>query len=132
MLLCCGMRFFSAEKIVLPQKDKLYRCLEYGFCPHCGCKVSRLIEQDKNYNIRIKERRGIKAQSAYEKALLQRKKYLETAAYGSKIAENFFYGDFKKTRRKDDHNQPVYVQVRKNFNNKSEILGDVVTLYSKI
>ena len=77
LLLCCGRQFYAAEKIVLPKKDKLYRCLEYGHCPHCGARVSRLVEQDKNYEIFVKDRRGIKAFSAYQKAVNQRKRFME-------------------------------------------------------
>lgn len=133
MLLCCGRQFYAAEKIVLPKKDKLYRCLEYGHCPHCGGRVSRFIEQDKNYEIFVKDRRGIKAFNAYQKALKQRKDFLEqNGLTGSKSAENYYYGDFKKTNRVDENNLPVYVQLRKNFNNKSEELGEVVTHYFKL
>lgn len=133
MLTCCGKQFFAAEKIVLPKKDKIYRCLEYGHCPNCGTRVSRLVEQDKNYEITVKERHGIKALRAYEKAVALRNRFLEqNGIHGSKTAENYFFGDFRKTKRKDEHNQFIYVQLRKNFNNKTEELGDVVTHYSKI
>jgi len=131
VLVCCGLQFFAAEKIILPQKDMLYRCLEYGFCPNCGTKVARLIEQDYSYEIFIKESRGIKALRQFEKALKQREK-MKSVRQGSKIAENYYYGDFRKTRKKDSNNQPIYLQIRKNFNNKSEILGEIVTHYSKI
>ena len=32
--------------------------------------------------------------------------------------ENYYYGCFKKTNRFDSHNQPIYLQLKKNFNNK--------------
>lgn len=132
MLSCCGRQFYAAEKILLPARGKLYRCLEYGHCPNCATAVSRLIEQDKNYDVTAKDRHGKKADRAYEKAVLQREKYLESVPKGTKTGENFYYGDFKKTNRLDENNQPIYVQLRRNFNNKTEILGDVVTHYSKI
>mgnify|MGYP006976110220 FL=1 len=132
MLACCGKQFYAAEKIVLPKKEMLYRCLEYGHCPHCGNRVSRLIEQDTNYEIFVKERHGIKALHAFEKAKSQRKRFLEKMGTGSKSNENYYFGDFRKTNRLDENNQPVYVQLRRNFNNKVENLGDVVTYYSKI
>ena len=132
MLSCCGRQFYAAEKILLPTRGKLYRCLEYGHCPNCATAVSRLIEQDRNYDIQAKDCRGRKADRAYEKSISQRKRYLETVPQGTKSGENFYYGDFRKTRRFDENNQPVYVQLRKNFNNKTEILGEVVTHYQKI
>lgn len=132
MLLCCGRQFYAAEKIILPKRDKIYRCLEYGHCPHCGSRVSRLIEQNKNYEIFIKEKRGIQALRAFEKAVMQREKYLKSVNFGTKSNENYYYGSFKKTRKFDDNNQPIYLQLRKNFNNKVEFLGEVVTHYSKI
>ena len=131
MLVCCGLQFFAAKKIILPQKDMLYRCLEYGFCPSCGTDVARLVEQNHSYEIFVKEARGIKAKRFFEKALKQREK-MKFVFQGSKIAENYYYGDFRKTRRKDANNQPIYLQIKKNFNNKSEILGEVITHYSKI
>lgn len=132
MLLCCGRQFYAAEKIMLPKRDKLYRCLEFGHCPNCGTRVSRLIEQDKNYEIFIKEKRGIKALRAFEKAVMQREKHLNANACGTKSNENYCYGCFKKTNRFDSHNQPIYLQLKKNFNNKAELMGEVVTYYSKI
>lgn len=132
MLLCCGKQFYAAEKIMLPKKDKLYRCLEFGHCPNCGTRVARLVEQDKNYEIFVKEKRGIKALRVFEKAVLQREKYLNFCVYGTKSNENYYYGCFKKTNRFDNHNQPIYLQFKKNFNNKTELLGEVVTYYSKI
>lgn len=133
MLLCCGKQFFAAEKIILPKNDKLYRCLEFGFCPNCGTRVSRFIEQDKDYQVNVKERRGIKALRAYEKAVLQHNRFVkQTCKTGSKASENFYFGAFRKTKRFDEHNQPIYVQLKKNFNNKTENLGDVITHYSKI
>lgn len=131
MLVCCGLQFFATEKIILPQKDLLYRCLEYGFCPKCGTKTARLVEQNYSYEVFIKEFHGIKALRAFEKALKQKEKS-QIIFQGSKSNENYFYGDFKKTRKKDSNNQPVYLQIRKNFNNKSQILGEVVTYYSKL
>lgn len=131
MLVCCGLQFFAAKKIILPQRDMLYRCLEYGFCPSCGTDVARLVEQNRSYEIFVKEARGIKAKRIFEKALIQNEK-MKASFQGSKIAENYYYGDFRKTRRKDANNQPIYLQIKKNFNNKSEILGEIVTHYSKI
>lgn len=132
MLSCCGRQFYAAEKILLPARGKLYRCLEYGHCPNCATAVSRLIEQDKRYEIKAQDRRGKKADRAYEKAVIQRKRHLETVPQGTKSGENFFYGDFRKTSRLDENNQPIYVQLRRNFNNKAEVLGEVLTHYSKI
>jgi prolyl oligopeptidase PreP (S9A serine peptidase family) len=133
MLSCCGKHFYAAEKIMLPLKNgMIYRCLEYGHCPNCYSPVSRLIEQNKKYDVFVKDRRGQKADSAYDKAIKQRKKFLEQVNFGSKSNQNFSYGDFKKTKRFDENNQPIYLQLRKNFNNHSEILGEVITHYSKI
>ena len=133
MLLCCGRQFFAVEKIILPKKDKLCRFLEFGFCPNCGTRVSRFVEQEKDYQINIKEQRGIKALRAYEKAVIQHNKFVnQSNSKGSKSGENYYFGAFKKTGKLDKNNQPVYIQLKKNFNNKTEELGEVVTHYSKI
>ena len=131
MLVCCGLQFFAAEKIILPQKNMLYRCLEYGFCPKCGVRVARLVEQNHSYEIFVKNFHGIKALRAFEKAMKYKNK-IQSCKYASKVSENYYFGDFRKTRRKDSNNQPIYLQLKRNFNNKTEILGEVVTTYSKI
>lgn len=132
MLSCCGLRFYAAEKIVLPKKDKLYRALEFAYCPNCNAPSVRFVEQDYNYDIHIKEQRGIKALRLYEKCRKQREKYLATVISGTKAGQNYYYGTFKKTKRFDEMKQPIYVQVRKNFNNQAEELGDVITHYFKL
>lgn len=129
MLKCCGVAFFAARKIVLPKKDKMYRCLEFGYCPNCGIPVSRLVEQDFDYGVFIKELRGIKALRSFEKAL----KIYENnkVKFGTKSNQNYYYGFYKKSALKDENNEPIYIEYRKNFNNVAEKIGIVKTNYIK-
>ncbi|MGN0192620.1 MAG: hypothetical protein ACI4CY_03740 [Candidatus Gastranaerophilaceae bacterium] len=130
MLKCCGRTFSAARKIVLPENDKMYRCLEFGYCPNCRTTVSRLVEQDENYEVSVREMRGIKALRAYEKALARQN--AEKSRFGSASNQNYYYGFYKKSRQKDENNLPVYFEYRVNFNNVAEKIGKITTKCIKI
>lgn len=59
--------------------------------------------------------------------LEQWRKRIRNTRYGSKSNQNVYYGDFRKTNRKDDNGLPIYQQLRKNFNGQTELIGDVIT-----
>ena len=46
---------------------------------------------------------------------------------GSWTRQNLWYGDFMKTNRKDANGNPIYLQLRKNFNGQYEILNEINT-----
>ena len=70
--------------------------------------------------IRFKGTTAIKKFKKYEKLKNNIKQ-------GSKSNQNVYYGDFRKTRKKDKNGNPVYLQLRKNFNGDYEILNEIQT-----
>ena len=75
-----------------------------------------------------KELSGVKAYRAYTKTIEK----VAIQQQGNKSAQNYYYGDFKKTREKDKNGNPIYIQLRKNFNNDFEILNKIETRVTKI
>lgn len=130
MLFCCSRHFMPEKKIVLPPENKLYRCLEFGYCPHCKIAVSRLIEQTKDYNTLVTQKTRGRALRALERALVERIHFVEKIRYGTKSNEHYYFGDYRRTRRRDTRNNTIYEQLKRNFNGKTEILGEVTTIYS--
>ena len=63
------------------------------------------------------------ALSAFEKTL----ENLSHIKSGTKSYQNFYYGDFKKTDQTDERGNPIYLQLKKNFNNDTEVIGKVRT-----
>ena len=127
MLICCNRHFRGGYYRVLSNKQDFYRRVEYGICPCCG--VYRF------FDFRIvqgKEKRkslsGKDAELAFEKVI----RTLRAEKYGTKANQNFHFGDFKITGKKDENGNPVYIQLRRNFNNEAEILGEVNTVVYRL
>ena len=129
MLRCCCVNFSPEQKIVLPAKGYLYRCLEFGECPKCGAKISRFIRQDFSYNITVTQRSGIKAQRELSKAQNERRRADKLVKQGSSSSQHYRYGTFKKTTKKDLYGNPVYIAQSRNFNNQAVDMEEVVTKY---
>lgn len=123
MLECCNLRFGGEFSRVLINSRDFYRKIEYGICPNCGCSKYRELRQVNGGAIREKLLSGKEALHRFEKISEQ----LSKLKRGNFVNQNFYYGDFKKTRRKDEFGNPVYLQLRKNFNNTVEILGEIRT-----
>jgi hypothetical protein len=79
-----------------------------------------------------KERRkflsGKDAELAFEKVI----RSLRSEKCGTKTNQNFYFGDYKVTKKKDANGNPVYLQLRRNFNDEAEILGEVNTVVYKL
>ena len=123
MLECCNRRFGGGFLRVLENSRDFYRKVEYGICPSCGCKKFRELRQVMGGSVRERLLSGREAELRYEKVL----KNLSEIKHGNFANQNFYYGDFKKTRRKDELGNPIYIQLRKNFNNDVEVLGEIKT-----
>lgn len=128
MLSCCNILFKGTFSYVLFCSKLNYRHIEFGICPHCGALKFREYRQDYNGKEYIKDLTGKEARTK----LNQWKKRLNFQRQGSKTNQNIFYGDFKKSFRKDGNNKPIYLQLRKNFNNQTETIGEVETKISYI
>lgn len=123
MLVCCNQFFYGHFAKIIADNSFYFRRIEFGICPHCG--VSKFIDyiQDCQGNETIKEFSGEKAINRFHKW----EKMFLSPNLGSKGNQNVYYGDFQKTKRKDENGIPIYYQLRKNFNNQSEIIGEIKT-----
>lgn len=127
MLICCNRHFRGGYYRVLSNRQDFYRRIEYGICPCCG--VYRFLD----FRIVMgKERRkflsGKDAELAFEKVI----RSLRVEKCGTKTNQNFYFGDYKVTKKKDVNGNPVYLQLRRNFNDEAEILGEVNTVVYKL
>lgn len=129
MLRCCSVNFDPLKKIVLPARGVLYRCLEFGICPNCGAKISRVIKQDAFYEVTVMQRSGVKALRELEKATRERERADAMLKQGSFSRQNFVYGTYRVTSKKDERGNRICVQQRRNFNNQAVDLNEVVTRY---
>ncbi|MFR1671626.1 MAG: hypothetical protein ACLSWI_01625 [Candidatus Gastranaerophilaceae bacterium] len=122
MISCCNKLFNSVFSRIIENKNNFYRRIEFGVCPICGNFKFRELKLI-NGNELIKQLSGKKAKSQ----LLKWEKKFNKITIGTKANQNVFYGDFKKTRKKDEFGNDIYLQLKKNFNNQTEVLGVVKT-----
>lgn len=127
MLICCNRRFRGGISRVLSNTQDFYRRIEFGICPNCG--FYRFMDvRMKQGKVNIKTLSGKAAEEKFEQIS---KKYKEMK-HGSKSNQNYHFGDFKLSRKKDENGNPIYLQLRKNFNDEAEIIGEIQTRVSKI
>ncbi len=123
MLTCCNRHFKANFSYILNNSKYFYRAIEFAYCPNCHTAKFKDYVQFEDGSDFAKELSGKKAILTYEKWL----KKINSQKYCSFANQNVYYGDFKKTNRKDLNGLPIYIQLRKNFNNQSEILNVVET-----
>lgn len=128
MLSCCNTLFKGSFSYIFLNSEYTYKSIQFGICPHCGALKFREYRQDYNGKEYVKDLTGKEAQTK----LNQWKRRLNFQHQGTKGNQNIFYGDFKKSSRKDRNNNPIYLQLRKNFNNQTEIIGEIETKISYI
>lgn len=128
MLLCCNAHFMGSFSYVFFSRKYSYRRIEFGVCPNCGVFKFRDYKLDFTGKEIIKDLTGKEAQTK----LNHWRKKINSNIQGTKSKQNTYYGDFQKTNRKDENGNPIYLQLRKNFNNESEVLGEVKTTISTI
>jgi hypothetical protein len=124
MLFCCNAHFVGSFSYVLFNTKYNYRRVEFGICPCCGAFKFRDYKQDFTGKEIIKDLTGKEAQTK----LNQWRKKINSYKQGTKSKQNIYYGDFRKTNRKDKNGNPIYLQLRKNFNNEAEIIGEIKTV----
>lgn len=132
MLNCCGINFKASYKFYAAPVNKKYklRKILFSFCPHCNSAVYKEILSDYEGNYTHKQQlRGAKALEAYQKACFSRLVFLEKVPYAAKTSANWYYGDFLKTREKDEKGKPIYLQLRRSFCGDKEIVGEPKVTY---
>lgn len=128
MLFCCNTDF-RGETRVIKYNNSCYKKIKFGTCPVCNVV--------KYYEIRYSaftDKKTFKTLSG-EKAINKIReinKKCEKVKYGTFTNQNFYYGAFKKTRQKDKNGLPIYIQLRKNLNGQSEILGTIETTILRV
>ena len=122
MLFCCNCRFSGRYFRVLSNTKDFYRKIEFGICPKCG--VNRFLDyRIVEGSVKQKILTGRAAFLAFERILEK----LSFMKHGTKSNQNFYYGDYKISRKKDVCGNPIYIQLKRNFNNETESLGEVNT-----
>lgn len=123
MLECCNIHFTGSFSYILISNTTNYHKIEFGRCPQCN----QMIFKDFNiclHSENIKIYKGQKADNKYKHWKMK----LANQKTGSYSNQNVYYGDFRRTRRVDNYGNPIYLQLKKNFNGQSEILGEIVTI----
>lgn len=123
---CCGERLKVSRLIF--NANGHYKRVDFGFCQECGTAHTLVYVMSKDGSDREKRFSGKTAIKEFKKY----ERLKNNTKHGSKSNQNVFYGDFRKTRKKDEKGQPVYLQLRRNFNNQYEVLNKIQTLYSTI
>ena len=125
MIECCN-RFYNGQfSYVLFSSEYYYRHLEFGICNNPNCNQAKFKDFIITYNGTEKSK-VYTGKKAFEKFEYWRKK-LAKIRQGSKENQNVYYGDFQKTNRKDSNGNCIYLQLRKNFNDQSEVIGEIKT-----
>lgn len=123
MLGCCNSLFNGSFSYVLFSSKDNYRRIEFGICPRCGC----LKFKDYRYFYDGTDKvRYLTGKAALQKLEYWRKKVAQ-AKQGTRGNQNVYYGDFQKTSRRDENGNTIYLQLRKNFNDQSEVIGEIRT-----
>lgn len=131
MFYCCNKRFNATSSCYIPTQNFKYKIALYAYCPICGSALYKEKKMSFNNNKHIgKQRKGKEAEKLISKAIFNRLIFFEKTKMGSKQNQNWFYGDFCKTREKDEKGNPIYLQLRCNFNNGYEVLNKAMILCS--
>lgn len=132
MLSCCAKNFTASYRFaVFPKEGELFKKIEFSYCPHCDNAVYKEIITLPNGEINeTPQQKGIKAEEEFAKAKFNRLNFLERLKQGSKANQNWFYGDCKKSNKKDERGNPVWLQLKRNFNGEAKVLGEAPVVYA--
>lgn len=125
MIECCNRFYNGSFSYVLFSSEYYYRHIEFGVCPNPECAQAKF----KDFRISYDGTEDVKVylgKKAFEKYEYWRKK-IAKIKQGTKGNQNVYYGDFRKTNRKDDAGNTIYLQLRTNFNDESEVIGEIRT-----
>ena len=123
MLSCCNHYFNGSFSRVILNTSSNYYKVEFGTCPICNVVKFKEYKQYFDGTDSLKEYSGVIAEAKL-RALIKR---LEDMPCGSWTKQNLWYGDFMKTNRTDAQGNPIYLQLRRNFNGQYEVLNEIYT-----
>ena len=103
--------------------------IEFAYCGDNKIPVARIFHKTKSF-FKTLTFTGKRAQIEKERFLKRVEYKKNNITHGTYSNQNVYYGDFKKTRKKDKNGLPIYLMQRKNFNNQSETLYTIQTKLS--
>ena len=124
MIFCCNHPFRGSFSYVLFSTKDTSQRVEFGICPKCGCLIFKETSYNYDGTDTAKYRTGKKA---LQKLDYWRKK-VNNVKHGTKGNQNVYYGDFQKSNKIDENGNPVYLQLRRNFNDQREVIGEIKTV----
>lgn len=130
MLYCCNRAFQPLYNFYAYQEGAIYKKVEFHHCPNCKQAVYR--EKVLRYDNALiyNTFSGQKAEKMFKRAYSNRLTFFEKLKQGSRQNQNWYYGDFKRTNKKDKNGNIVELQIKKNFNNETVgILGEAKVHY---
>ena len=123
---CCG-EHLKVTRLVF-RNNGYYKRVDFGFCQGCGTAhtlIYTMYKDGRDKEIHLTGSVALKEFKKYQKIK-------NNIRQGSKSNQNVYYGDFRKTRKKDKSGAPVYLQLRKNFNGDYTVMNVIITKYSTI
>lgn len=119
---CCG-ETLRVTRLIFNANGN-YKRVEFGLCQECGKPQTLVYSMDKTGKGREKRFTG----GAAVKEFKRYQKLKNNTKQGGKSNQNVYYGDFRKTRKKDKNGIPVYLQLKKNFNGDYIVLNEIQTV----
>lgn len=132
MFYCCNKNISATSSCYIPTRNFKYKIAFYAFCPVCGSALYKEKKVSFNNNKhKGKQRKGEEAEKLINKAIFNRLIFFEKIKTGNKQNQNWYYGDFCKTKEKDENGNIIYLQLRCNLNKSYEVLNKVKCYYIK-
>ena len=134
---CCGERL-RVTRLVF-NTNGYYKRVDFGFCQGCGTahtfvyvisKGGRERERKFSGSTAIKEFKKYQRLKNNIRQGTRNNQNLSDKGHLSNEAAAYCICDFLKTRKVDANGFPVYLQIRRDFNNQYEVLNQVETIYS--
>ena len=119
---CCG-ETLRVTRLIFNANGN-YKRVEFGLCQECGKPQTLVYSMDKTGKDREKRFTG----GAAIKEFRRYQNLKNNTKQGSKSNQNVYYGDFRKTRKRDKNGIPVYLQLKKNFNGDYIVLNEIQTV----
>ena len=133
-LLCphCKKHYTASQSFFIEPSNFKFKKIHFLKCPRCQEKIYKEITVSFKDEIAYRIHFGKKAEKLFNRALFNRLVFLEKISQGTKSNQNWYYGDFEKTNKKDEKGNPIYLQLKKNFNGQITVLGAAPIKYGYI
>lgn len=123
---CCGEQLRVTRLAFC--KNGYSKTVKFAICQECGTVHTVIYTRYKDGHDKEIHLTGAIAIKEFNKY----KKIKNNIRQGTKSNQNVYYGDFRRTRKKDKKGNPVYLQLCKNFNGDYTVLNEIYTIYSAI